>query len=93
MPDRVLLPDVLERFPVGTTIVWINKKWQDRPHYVIGRVLGRSKHQGNGRLSIRVLSIRKTPIGNVLFIMDKPAILTTNVMTLADWWTMRHGGM
>ena len=82
-------PDVLLRFPVGSTVIWENKKWSDRPHYVIGRVLGKSKHQGNGRLAIRVLSIRKTPVGPVLFWLDKTSILTTNVMSLADWWTMR----
>ena len=83
---------VLERFPVGSTVVWTNRKWMDRPHYVIGRVMGRSPHMGNGRLAIRVLSIRKTPIGPVLFWLDKTSIKTTNVMSLHDWWALRKGG-
>jgi hypothetical protein len=83
---------VLERFPVGSTVIWTRKMWSDRSQEIPCRVVGKTQSQGNGRLVLQVLSIKKTQIGRVLFIETKPAVKTTNIISLSDWWALRKGG-
>jgi hypothetical protein len=92
------LPDVLTIFPINSVVIWTNRMWSDQPRYVPGIVMGRCPGRwcDNARIYLRVLSIRNTRIGPVLYWIDKTSILIANVMTLAafkdtdTWARMRR---